>query len=105
MEIGAPPHSTGIVEVTTIFIHKYALSDGIRRANVAEIKEGSYEDRKYRYVDMGRCVYLYEGKDWSLSEQEAVAVAEKARLKKIESLKKQIAKMEKMTFPIKDREE
>ncbi len=84
--------------MTTIYIHKYALSDCIRRA---EVELRSRNDGR-RLADMGHCWYLNEGKDWAPTEDEALLVAERARTKKIASLKKQIAKLESMTLTVKD---
>jgi hypothetical protein len=42
--------------------------------------------------------YFGEGKEWHLTKDDAIKRANEVRLKKIELLKKQIAKLEKMDF-------
>lgn len=64
----------------------------------AEVKVSSNSGEAY--VDMGYWAYLYEGKHWSRSKDEAIAAAEKAKAKKMASLRKQLAKLEKMTFTV-----
>ena len=78
-----------------IFITKYALTDGIIEkeamnvddSNMMEVIGGG--DRFNWYAHTG---------EYSLTRKEAVKRAEEMRLKKIASLKKQIAKLENLTF-------
>ncbi len=79
-----------------IFITKWALSEGILKAtakierdNVATVKRGGIDN------------YFRKG-EYFLTEKEAIADFEQRKAKKLESLKKQIAKMEKRTAKIKD---
>ena len=78
-----------------VWISKYALTQGIFETE-AEICE--------TFADMIKCVgewgafYHGEGKEWHKTKEEAIVKAEEMRLKKIESLKKQIDKLTKMKF-------
>lgn len=78
------------------FVTKYAVSSGF-----IYIKECQSPDGKYAYsVERYRQQFVI-GSDAFEHEADAVAAANAARLKKIASLKKQIAKLEKMTFEVK----
>ena len=77
-----------------IYITKYALTEGINKAYVSEENiEGDRVFIKSRWT----CV-SYGKTDWHKTKAEAKIRAEEMRQKKIASLKKQLAKMEKMTF-------
>jgi hypothetical protein len=76
------------------YITKYALTNGIFKTD-GEINEN--------YPSMFSLPgthhsFFNEGKEWHRTLEGAVARAEEMRVKKIASLKKQIAKLEKMTF-------
>ncbi len=79
------------------WISKYALSGGITRI---ECEEPTAEhpnmlcDKSSGY----RNYYHDEGRDWHRTPEAASARAETMRVAKIASLKKQIAKVEKLTF-------
>lgn len=80
-------------ETMTVWITKYALTSGIKQLEVREC------------ADFDRVVgkawndsYHGEGREWHRTYESAVSRAEEMRLKKIESLKKQIVKYEKMRF-------
>ena len=78
------------------YITKYALSSGILKTEVEGPSESGYfHERKGLLGFLG---YSYTKKECHLLFEEAKARAEEMRLKKIASLKKQIAKLEKMTF-------
>lgn len=77
-----------------IFVFKYALTKGIIEVD-AEIKQGIYGEFT-RVKNQGNLMYL--DKDYVHTKEEALKKAEDMRLKKIESLKKQIVKLEKMKF-------
>lgn len=78
-------------ETFTAYISKYALTKGIEAVHGKQFYD-------YRgYLDAGRNV-LYRTGDWHLTREDAIERAEEMRKKKIESLKKQIAKLEKMKF-------
>lgn len=77
----------------TYYLSKYALSDGIKA--VESDDTGSDYIRPHGYVSF----YSYKlGRDIHETEAAAKAEAEKMRVKKIASLKKQIAKLEQMKF-------
>ena len=78
-----------------VWISKYALSGGLKECE-AEIAEGS------EFVYPGAPYLSYVGfklgRDAHTTRDAAAAAAEAMRLKKIKSLRAQIAKLEKMTF-------
>lgn len=76
-----------------IYISKYALSSGIFYIN-AEIRESGMACEIGGYH---RCFHE-EGKEWHETLEDALKRAEEIRLRKIASLKKQLAKYEKMRF-------
>lgn len=80
----------------TAYITKYALIGGITE------KEGMIgEDCKTMFVTVKNSFGFSEcfhGDDWHTTMESAVAKAESMRLKKIASMKKQIAKLEQLTF-------
>jgi hypothetical protein len=78
----------------TYYISKYALTQGILT------RIGSKE---VRLSDDGRvlmCPYceMFHWGEWHRTRKEAVKVAEKMQLRKIAALKRQLAKLEAMTF-------
>jgi hypothetical protein len=77
------------------WVSKYAMTKGIFPVN-GEVSEIS---RSVLVVKDTWTYYLHgEGKEWHRTPEAAVARAEEMRTAKIASLKKQIAKVEKMTF-------
>ena len=77
-----------------VWISKYALSEGVFElcAETTSV-EGMISD------PINRCRMFHdEGKDWHRTREGAIAKAEQMRLAKIASLKKQIAKLEKLKF-------
>lgn len=74
------------------YVTKYALTGGIEKRD--DLREG---DDGYVHGKPGFEVFKL-GRDCFRSRDEAVAAAEKVRLKKIASLEKQIAKLRNMTF-------
>lgn len=78
-----------------VYSTKYALTSGIRLHENAEL---SSQDGM---ISVGQCRYLHgEGKDWHRTLNGAKARAEAMRRQKIESLRKQIAKLEAMTIKV-----
>ena len=79
-----------------VFITRYALTSGI--------KEVETEIHKSTFKDYPNCVrdstfsFYYIGKDAFLDKSEALNKAEDMRKKKIASLRKQIEKLEKLSF-------
>lgn len=75
-----------------VYVTKYALTKGIT------IADG---DTSTAHPDMfrGKGVWeFYHGDDWHETEQAAKDRAEAMRVKKIASLKKQLARLEKLKF-------
>lgn len=78
-----------------VWITKYALTQGIIEKEARECKgfDGMIQtEEKYPAYFRG------EGKDWHRTKESAIKRAEDMRQKKIESLKKQIKKLEEMKF-------
>lgn len=81
-----------------VWITKYALSTGIVEAEMEINKTSS--DTEYAYGKIGNDTVHqgYFGNDFQRSISEAKADAERRRKEKIESLRNQIAKLEKLKF-------
>lgn len=78
---------------TKMWITSYALTAGI------EVREGRVSDGFFH--PEGRTFsYFRVGRDAHPTMEEAVKAAELARQKKIASLKKQLAKLEKLNFTV-----
>ena len=76
-----------------IWVSKYALSDGIFEGE----SEGTIRDGMVRVA--GQNLYLHgEGREWHRTREAAVSLAEQMRSKKIESLRKQIERLELLKF-------
>lgn len=61
----------------------------------AETEQGTYGE----YAMVKDCIgFVWENKEYTHTKEEALKKAEDMRLRKIESLKKQIVKLEKMKF-------
>lgn len=73
-----------------VCITKYALTDGIQEM------EGKLSEKKYFLSNDG--VYCIGQKDWHKTRAEAVTRAEEMRKAKIDSLKKQLDRLEKLKF-------
>ena len=78
------------------FVTKYALTSGIQKVEAEEVGHDMLRQRASNGFDS---YYHSEGRDWHRTMDAAIAKAEASRLAKIASLKKQIAKLEKLTFP------
>jgi len=81
------------------WISKYALTQGIFEIE-AEKREGYEGAENYiKHKLNGMMVsYAIEGKEWHKTKEEAIIRANELRIKKVASMKKQIAKLEKMEF-------
>lgn len=77
--------------MSEFYVTKYALSGGIQRVTGKLTNDGQY----VTYEPHGFARY---GRDAFINSMEAQADAEKRRVAKIASLRKQIAKLEKLTF-------
>jgi hypothetical protein len=82
------------MEKTKVFIIKYALTSGIEEKEL-EIKTSSFGNE---FVEENYYFFWKKKNEYFLTREEAVNHCEQMRKKKIESLKKQIAKLEKITF-------
>ncbi|WP_427023065.1 hypothetical protein ACP4J4_10515 [Aureimonas ureilytica] len=77
------------------YITKYALTDGIKRT----IVEDCFSTSPTMVKELGTAYpIVFHGKDWHRTEAEALARAEEMRQAKIASLRKSIAKLEKLSF-------
>ena len=87
--------------MTTIYITKYCLTSSIFKIE-AEIKENKHFKKgisAYGKLPNGSNMGFYNN-DFHLTEEEALKDAENRRTRKIESLKKQINKLDKKQFVI-----
>lgn len=78
-----------------VFITKYALTEGIKEVetDVRKNEVGNYE-----YVLYGNYSFFRIGSDAFTDKSEALKKAEEMRQNKIASLRKQIEKLEKLSF-------
>lgn len=91
------PRSRG--EPMKYYLTKYALSN----KGEIELVEGSDEPSSGGHVHIGGKFGLYKvGRDVHTTSEDALKAVEAARLKKIASLKKQIAALEKMSYAVKE---
>lgn len=81
--------------MTKIYVTKYALTDGPFTVEA----EVSYEGKMASWM-AGGYGQTAHGKDFWLTEQEAIADCERRRLAKIKSIDKQRKKLEQMKFTI-----
>lgn len=78
----------------TVWITKYAITRGIYEMEISSISDDGNTVHGKAWND----TFRGEGKNWCRTREEAVKRADAMRLKRIEDLKKQIAKLEKMKF-------
>lgn len=83
-------------EQITAWVTKYALTTGIQKVQATVCSDISETMISYR--EDARYELTAHGKDWHRTEEEAVARAEEMRVKKIASLKKSIAQLERLSF-------
>ena len=77
------------------YVTKYALTKGILFFEGEICSEGrgfSYESKE------GEFGGYFWGKDWHVTKESAIKHADKMRLDRIASLRKQLAKLEKLAF-------
>jgi hypothetical protein len=83
-------------EILTAWVTKYALTEGI------EVVEAEWcadiSDKMITYGGNGYSRQSAHGNDWHRTPEAALARAEEMRAAKVVSLKKSLAKMERMTF-------
>lgn len=82
-----------MTDTETVYVSKYALSVGIEKVSVRVPDNAS--DR-YRYNAVGWVQYAPG--TWHRDRADAEAAAEAMRAKKIVSLRRQIARLEKLSF-------
>ena len=87
-----PKQKKGII--AKVWITKYALTTGVFEITAEITKDGSAYDMHTSLPTF----FHGEGKEWHRTKEAAIAKAEEMRQKKIESLKKQIEKLEQMKF-------
>ena len=74
-----------------IWNSKYALTQGLTEHDGEEVEDGM--------VKVGPVYYLHgEGKEWHRTRESAVARAEVMRKAKIDSIRKQLARLEALRF-------
>lgn len=83
--------------MTKIYVTGYALSSGIFTADAEINAAGSMAT----YTHKGYKQYAH-GKDFHLTEEEALKDCEERRLKKLKNIEKQRIKLENMKFEIRD---
>ena len=78
----------------TVYITQYALTKGVLE------KEAQVSERFPNLIHTSAKTSddVYSKPYWHLTREEAVAHAEQLRERKVAALKKQVAKLEKMTF-------
>lgn len=86
-------------KLTTFYITKYALTQGIFTllGHVFDVSENMIVCPAK--ANGGHMDQHFHGNDWHHTYKEAKAHAERMRIKKIDSHKRSIAKLEKLTFP------
>jgi hypothetical protein len=88
-----------IITMAKVFITKYALTGGIKEIE-ADIIRSRFEDGEY--VRDGLCSYFCIGENAFTDKSEALKKAEEMRIRKIASLRKQIEKLEKLSFKVEE---
>jgi hypothetical protein len=79
------------------WITKYALTAGIEEVE-GEVTTTSADMLRYDVLGSITQYAHGEGREWHSNHKSAIARAESMRLKKIANLRKQIAKLEKLSF-------
>jgi len=82
-------------EVINAYITKYALTTGIYKMQVTYYP---YENMIVQRGSAGVCDHYFHQNEWYRTWEEAWARAEEMRKKKIDSLRKQIDRLEDMVF-------
>lgn len=82
-----------------VFITRYALTKGIQEIEAVEVSKGMIKAAPAP----GSCyVSYYHGNDWHLTYEAAQLRAEAMVAKKLKTLRKQVAKLEKLSFSRED---
>ncbi len=82
-------------DMTTVYVTKYALTSGPFSVDAEVSDTGSMA-----YYRLGGYPQYAHGKDFHLTQENALADCERRRKAKIASIEKQKVKLEKMTFTI-----
>lgn len=85
-----------------VFITKYALTTGIKEIE-ADIIRSRFEDEEY--VRDGLYSYFCIGENAFTDKSEALKKAEEMKIRKIASLRKQIEKLEKLSFKVEEKQQ
>lgn len=80
-----------------IYVTRYALTEGVFSV-MADVSPEYPGMASYR-IDGGYLQHAH-GKDWHVMEETAIARAEEMRAKKIESMRKKLAELERKTFSV-----
>ena len=83
-----------------VYITRHALSDGVRKCELLQSDGGAYF--WVRWPNQWQSQLMVSRRYVLATEPEALAAASLQRDEKIKSLQKQIAKLERMTFKIKE---
>lgn len=76
------------------YITKYALTGGIQLVEAIEVGDGFLRDSRSRF----QTLYHGEGREWHRTYASALGRAEEMRIAKSVSLRKSLAKLEKLRF-------
>lgn len=89
-----------MMENIKAWITKYALTDGVFEieAELSNVSDNMICEKRKDNSFYSNRYFHGEGKEWHRTKESALQKAEQMRIKKIENLKKQIAKFEKMKF-------
>lgn len=80
----------------TVFVTKYALTGGIVEREVIDLYDGGMVRARMKGAPNNYALYFRP--DYALSREDAIKQADDKRDRKLASLRKQIAKLEAMTF-------
>lgn len=81
-----------------VWISKYALTTGLHEVEIDVYPDNGIVSVRNKDSMFYTQYYHGEGKDWHKTKEEAIKKAEKMKSRKIESLKKQLEKLENMKF-------
>lgn len=85
-----------------VWISKYALTKGVYELEVKRCVKSIHDKEESDMVEIKEnCYTSYfhgEGKEWHLTKESAIVRAEEMKSRKIESVKKQLNKLEKLKF-------
>lgn len=87
------------ITMAKVFITKYALTVGIKEIET-DIIRGRFENREYVIDDSYS--YFRIGENAFTDKSEALKKAEEMKIRKIASLRKQIEKLEKLSFKVEE---